>query len=360
MTLRLLGLVMLFSGGAAAYDSSREPAEPMPRASESMLLDLTTSGGRLVAVGERGHVLLSDDGKSWRQAAVVPTRSTLTAVTAVGDRLWAVGHDRVIIASTDGGENWVLQHASPDIDNPEVTRPLMDVFFVDQQTGFALGAYALFLGTADGGATWTPIDLTAGAADDEYALTDEDEYYEDHEAGDDAGDGDDYEYQTYDDFTDDFVDYHLNAMTRLADGSLYIAAERGNGFISRDDGRTWEGIQLPYDGSMFGVLAVPGGALLTFGMRGHVFESADGGRSWTQVETGTLNTLLGGTVTTDGSVVIVGANGETLLRAPGAAAFISRPKSQGGDLAAVAALGDGLVTVGEDGVERRRIEGIGG
>lgn len=357
---RIFFVLMVFAAPAAAYDSSREPAERLPRAEASLLLDVTRAGERLVAVGERGHVLLSDDGQTWRQAAHVPTRSTLTAVAAAGGGLWAVGHDSVIIASSDGGENWVLQYASPDIDDPELTRPLLDVYFLDARRGFALGAYALFLGTEDGGATWSPLDLSAAAAadgdvyqEDEYE--DEDEYAAD-DTGDDEEEGD-YVYETFDDFTDDFVDYHLNAMTRLPDGTLYIAAERGNGFYSTDGGQSWTAVQLPYDGSMFGALAGPGGTLVTFGMRGNVFESSDHGQTWVELETGTQNSLMGGTVTADGALVLVGASGETLVRAPGAAAFVSRPHGEGADLAAVAAHGGGLVVVGEDGVAAHRIDG---
>ena len=54
-----------------------------------MLLDVTAVGDRLVAVGTRGHVLLSDDGESWRQVDT-PVRAALTAVTSHGDEVWAV------------------------------------------------------------------------------------------------------------------------------------------------------------------------------------------------------------------------------------------------------------------------------
>ena len=45
------------------------------KASRSLLLDVTHAGNRMVAVGDRGHILYSDDqGKSWTQAKV-PTPS---------------------------------------------------------------------------------------------------------------------------------------------------------------------------------------------------------------------------------------------------------------------------------------------
>src|ERR1044071_614770 len=81
----LVVVAALMGGGAAAQvdpnDEANKPAEIEPLASSSLLLDLSMAGSRMVAVGERGHVLLSDDqGATWRQAKSVPTRAMLTAV----------------------------------------------------------------------------------------------------------------------------------------------------------------------------------------------------------------------------------------------------------------------------------------
>ena len=74
-------------------------------------------GQRVVAVGERGSILLSDDqGVSWQSASVASQRNaTLTAVVALDDkRLLAVGHDGWILRSTDDGSSWqegkVIRH----------------------------------------------------------------------------------------------------------------------------------------------------------------------------------------------------------------------------------------------------------
>ena len=52
------------------------------------MLDAVALDERLVAVGERGHILIStDNGASWRQVEV-PTRAMLTAVTFLDDASW--------------------------------------------------------------------------------------------------------------------------------------------------------------------------------------------------------------------------------------------------------------------------------
>ena len=80
-------------------DAANKPAEIEPQAASSLFLDLAMAGSRIVAVGERGQVLLSDDqGATWRQAKSVPTRTMLTAVFfADREYGWAVGHDETIL-----------------------------------------------------------------------------------------------------------------------------------------------------------------------------------------------------------------------------------------------------------------------
>jgi photosystem II stability/assembly factor-like uncharacterized protein len=118
-------------------DAANLPAEIEPLAATSLLLDLGLAGKRLVAVGERGHVLLSDDqGATWRQARSVPTRDMLTAVYFVdADYGWAVGHDETILNTTDGGETWVRTHFAP-----EAQQPLLDLWFANRVSGIAVGA----------------------------------------------------------------------------------------------------------------------------------------------------------------------------------------------------------------------------
>src|SRR3977135_3294331 len=102
--LRSVVVALLLSGAALAAppaDPLQVPALPSRLAASSPLFAIARAGTRLVAVGQRGHVLLSDDdGTSWRQAAV-PVSVDLTAVHfASPQRGWAVGHDGAILHSS--------------------------------------------------------------------------------------------------------------------------------------------------------------------------------------------------------------------------------------------------------------------
>lgn len=302
--LLLLGAV----GASAAERSPQSESVLAPLAEKSLILDLARAGTRLVAVGERGHVLLSDDdGVQWRQVTA-PTRSTLTAVHFADPRTaFAVGHDAVILRSLDAGETWQLVHA-----DPEEEAPLLDVYFFDAQRGIAVGAYAYYLETVDGGETW-----------DTLQLNEED-------------------------------DFHLNKIAAAPNGDLFVAAEAGFIYRSRDDGGSWDSLDSPYEGSFFGVLSDPADELLVFGLRGHLFSSDDGGEQWRAIELATGAMLTDAARLTDGRAVIVGLQGTVLVQRDDGFDEYELPSRAG--LTAVVAVGDALVLAGDAGVSRVRLE----
>jgi photosystem II stability/assembly factor-like uncharacterized protein len=299
-------------------DPATAPAQIRPLAEKSLLLDVAKAANHYVAVGARGDVLLSDDAKTWRQVEV-PTRATLTAVAAIDAQVWAVGHDGMILHSADGGEHWQVQRKDPwqaaDAGaDPEKGAPLLDVLFLDAHRGFAIGAYSLALQTADGGENWQPMTVAAETGGDEEL--DEPKASEPKAKEPKAKGARKTETFTAEELkVGQEATPHLNAIARTGSGALFIVAERGSAFRSRDNGATWKRLQLPYDGSMFGVLGYEGDHVLAFGLRGHAFESTDLGDHWTLVDTRTELSLLGGSATPDGGAVIVGANGIVLVRA---------------------------------------------
>lgn len=301
---------------AAAIDPALLDAEILPRASRALLLDAVRTNAGYFAVGERGHVLLSQDGKAWTQA-VIPTRATLTSIASVNGTLWAAGHDGVIVHSTDGGQTWARRRAAPwsrDSVDPSEGVPVMDLLFTDASNGFAIGAYSLMLVTGDGGLTWTPRSVSAGSAaapKDEPATNDS------------ADEGDVWTFSEDDLALDAESDPHFNAIARAGSGALVIAGERGTFLRSRDGGVTWDSKRLPYEGSMFGVLAWEGEHILVFGLRGNVYESRNLGDNWTQVETGIGTSLMGGHALANGGAILVGANGAVLTRPDADSPFTS-------------------------------------
>ncbi|MDX1736079.1 MAG: YCF48-related protein, partial [Halioglobus sp.] len=215
---RYLGLALLFWASlGVAQDFQFKPAVSMADVTEKTLTDISRAGNRLVAVGERGLVIYSDDdGASWTQADV-PVSATLTAVDFPTPELgWAVGHAGTIIHSADGGTSWSLQFdgneanrqwlakvtrqrealearvqalqdagatAEPDGEDGEPGKsladleydledaifneedaqgaietgpadPMLDVMFTSASKGWAVGAYGMIYHTTNAGTDW--------------------------------------------------------------------------------------------------------------------------------------------------------------------------------------------------------------
>jgi len=282
-----------------------ERSTQAPLAPASLLLDGKYVEGWAIAVGERGHVLISeDDGESWRQVEM-PTRATLTGVHFRNRQQgWIVGHDATILRTRDGGRTWDRVYH-----DPEEESPLFDIWFMDDENGFAVGAYGLFLLTSDGGSTWT-----RGAVSD------------------------------YDDF-------HLHHIARSGTGRIYIAAEAGTIYRSDDEGRSWISLPSPYRGSFFGTLPLEGDALLLFGLRGHLFRSEDAGQTWKAIDTGIVALLNRGRYLRDGRVLVVGHEGSLLFSDDGGRSFTLQPQADRQALATAIETGDGgLILIGESGV----------
>src|SRR5579862_587423 len=160
---RRAGALLALLAGTAAAQQQPAPraAEPARRAAQSLLIALASAGERLVAVGDRGSIVLSEDhGTTWRQAAQVPVQALLTGVCFFDERHGvAVGHDQVILSSADGGDSWQLRHYAP-----EAQRPLLDVWCGAPASAIAVGAYASYFASGDGGSSWSEQKFAPAAA----------------------------------------------------------------------------------------------------------------------------------------------------------------------------------------------------
>ncbi|MGB1800402.1 MAG: YCF48-related protein, partial [Gammaproteobacteria bacterium] len=213
----------------------------------------------------------------------VETRQTLTNVFMLNKNTgWALGHDAVIVKTNDGAKTW--QKVFSDVDEQA---PLLDLYFKDDVNGIVIGAYGLVYVTEDGGKTWNKNELNIAGENDNAA---------NREAV----------------FTD-IYDIHLNDIAFAGNKRFYIAAESGHVLRSDDDAKSWTDLNLPYQGSFFGVLPLSFNKVLAYGLRGHLYLSSDAGITWEKIETGSTEMLTDGLMLADGSVLISGLAGTLLI-----------------------------------------------
>ncbi|WP_229211661.1 MULTISPECIES: YCF48-related protein [unclassified Duganella] len=337
----LLAAFALCGGAARAEpDVLERPAIPSVKAAGSVLLAITTAGTgrRLVAAGERGIILWSDDrGLGWHQASV-PVSVSLTALRFInGQDGWALGHSGILLRTRDGGKNWskqldgkqaaALMLAAVKADSRSgrqaladaerlvaegANKPWLDLHFFDARHGLLVGAFGLLFATDDGGQSWQ---AAPGRIDNPKAK-------------------------------------HLYAVAGHGDACL-IAGEQGALYYSDNRGQSFSAADAGYQGSYFGGLALSPRALLAFGMRGNVRWSDDAGASWHRSDLGTTASISAGLRLRDGALLLADDTGQLYRSTDGGKRFDHIAPPQPSPFTAIAQADDGsLLLAGVRGITR--------
>lgn len=309
--LPLMGLLLPLVAQPGYADPLLRPAQLSPLAEQRLLTSVSAAGPqRLVAVGQRGHVLLSQDGGARWQQLPSPVSSDLTAVQFLdAQRGYAVGHDGVVLGTLDGGAHWTrlldgrqanalaLAQLKQTPDSPERSRlleelqrnvdagpdkPLLDVCFTSPQEGFVVGAYNLIFQTRDGGKSWQS-------------------WY-------DRSDNSDKLFNLY--------------AIRAHKGQLFTVGEAG--VLMRLDATRQRFVRIDtgYQGSFFGLLDT-GDALIAHGMRGNAVISRDGGQSWSALVSGLQASITASAKAPDGSLWLGDQLGHVRVSRDGGQHFVS-------------------------------------
>ncbi|MBI5441598.1 MAG: hypothetical protein HY900_10365 [Deltaproteobacteria bacterium] len=345
----LAGLALGPAWASGVTDALDRPAVRTRAAAHSVLLAVTSAGKRLVAVGERGIVILSDDaGKTWRQAKV-PTSVSLTAVEFPSARKgWAVGHAGVVLHTEDGGETWSRQldgaaaaklaldtaeakqadrrtgAAAPKLlaeaqrlvaDGPD--KPFLALHFESETTGFVVGAYNLIFRTEDGGKSW----------------------------------------KSWLDRVDNPKGLHLYAIGAVGK-ALYLAGEQGLLLRSSDGGNSFQRLATPYGGTYFNLAATRSGDLVLAGLRGNAYRTTDQGKTFTRIDAPVPISFSATATLPDGTLLLANQAGMLFESRDGGRSLRSLP-SRLPPVAGLAPLEDGsVVAVGHAGAVKILLTGI--
>ena len=318
-----------------------QPASMTTRAARGLLTRVVRAGDRLVALGERGLVVLSDDGgRQWRQARV-PVSVTLTSASFADARQgWIAGHSGVVLHTTDGGENWTVQtdgvalaHAAlaqakvlPDtaagrersiqqaqrLVDEGADKPLLSICFIDAQRGMAVGAFGLAATTDDGGKIWAPC---------------------------------------------------LDRLPNPQGMHLYVAAHDGKTWVvggeqgvlmrSHDDRASFAPLTAPSRRSLFTATAMRQGGFVLAGLLGSACRVAPDGAAVASVTLPAPFTILSCTELRDGRVMLLAQGGRLLVSSDGGANFTEQQPPRRQQLTSLAEASDGgLVATSLGGVAR--------
>ncbi len=313
----------------------QHPALLTPRAPLGLITSIALAGARLVAVGERGRILLSDDdGTTWRQVET-PTSVTLTHVTFDGPAEgWAVGQMGIVLHTTDSGQHWFPQldgmmankitlaaarAAMPakgatdaetaTLQNAEALMgggpsvPFLDLLVTSPGHLLLTGGFGLAMASADSGAHWQSV---AEQFSNPQGL-------------------------------------HLYGMA--ASGSrVFVAGEQGLILSGPPDG-PFRALTTPFAGTYFGILATRDGKVAAFGLQGTIITSADQGQNWQTTASGVSAGIDVGIPVSGGGILFGDIAGDLLLSIDGGVT-VKQLGNAGEPVVALAQANDGSLVVG--------------
>lgn len=289
----------------ALIDPLQEPASVLDGPLASPLLGVARAGTALVSVGLHGLIQRSrDNGQTWEQIPSPVSSDFVQVRFSDAQNGWIVGHDCVVLHTTDGGISWAVQMdgrqllgvlttvyggraAQGDADAADMVQeidramgssatadvlpaPLLDVLFDAQGHGFAVGAFGMILRSEDAGKTWVPWIERA----------------------------------------DNPKRMHLYGLAEH-NGTFYISGEQGLLLRLDNAQQRFVKIDTPYTGTYFGIRAFDQ-LLLAFGLRGNLFASRDDGQSWMALDTRLNSSLV--SIVEQGNALIVVSQGGQLVK----------------------------------------------
>ena len=234
------------------------------------------------AVGHDGVILRSDDaGRSWKKMfdgnmankqVVAAAKAKLDALQAQFDLLSKSTGQLVSKQATNpatSSEMQKLQLLEKELETAQfgfedaqagarfgAARPMLDVWFKDEKTGWVVGSYGQIFETRDSGTTWTLISSRL--------------------------DNPDFR--------------HYNGLYGDSSGVLLIAGEAGQVYRSDDFGMTWKRFDTGYTGHFYGTLiaedAMGAQQVFAYGFGGNIYRSSAGFSKWEKLKSPTTESIV--------------------------------------------------------------------
>jgi photosystem II stability/assembly factor-like uncharacterized protein len=310
-------------GGAACANDAvavalDRPATITRLAASGLFTAVTTAGARLVAVGERGRIMLSDDdGVQWRQVPS-PTSVTLTAIVfATPQSGWALGQMGVVLHTGDGGLSWTRQldgiqanqltlaeaqadaarlgsndATTADLQNAQAliksgpSVPFLSLLALTPMHLLLAGGFGLALESRDGGANW--VSVADGMANPN--------------------------------------GLHIYALLRDRD-EAFAVGEQGLVLAGKDTMPS-KPVATPFPGTFFGAIVTPAHSLILYGLQGTILRSTDAAVTWQQPASGVADAIDAAIVLRNGDILLGDVAGTLLLSHDDGKTFSSYPAGE--------------------------------
>jgi photosystem II stability/assembly factor-like uncharacterized protein len=259
------GEILQTGDGGASWQAMTPAPTPLS------LLGVTTSGGRTLAVGQKGLILSLKNGKWTPVDSGSKSRLFAVHVNHKGDAV-AVGEFGTVLVSGDGGESWRNVAPAWDAFTEHGEEPhLYDALVDDNGVMTIAGEFGLILRSSDGGGSWHEL----------------------HRG-----------------------DASIFGLAFDGQGRGYAVGQVGTVLRSDDDGKTWTKLASGSEANLLSVRAISHDVAVISSAHGALV-THDGGQSWRTRSDGSLGNLWFSDVAgaADG-VLVVGQAGQVVRMQP--------------------------------------------
>lgn len=285
------------------YDALDDSAIPTKSPSKTPLIAVIRVDQRLIAAGQHGVIIISDDnGLTWTQVTV-PVDLSLTGIYFSSARKgWAVGHYGTILQTEDGGITWkktltgldVIDALNVSANEALKNSPSSPDTKLKQRVATAYQAAGpskpfLAIGKCGGGV------LAAGQQD--IAMF--------------SSDGG----LSWQQWTSNIDNPHFNNIyTIIQDAnSTILVGESGMVLKGDADCKNFKSLQMPYATTLLDGMLIGPGTLLLYGIDGNIFKSSDDGTTWKTFSLPVDSVVDSGAMLKSGRVLLATVGGRLFL-----------------------------------------------
>ncbi len=223
---------------------------PFPQENSLNYITKVPGTNRIIAVGHRSTVLISDYyGNFWDvkyNPGGLDNEAIFSYVCFIDSLTGFISANRGILKTIDGGDSWYEVYTNG------LQFSYKDLAFINQTTGFAVGVYTDILKTTDGGETWDIVEFGATFGLNQIEFFDE-------STGIITGNSTEKILRTTDGGESwDFVDYpqglpngfvlNINSISNVKGFAFVFSSSSYSGYLLRtqNTGLTWDTVYSDY------------------------------------------------------------------------------------------------------------------
>ncbi|WP_026955878.1 YCF48-related protein [Algoriphagus vanfongensis] len=239
----------------------------------------------------------------------------LQSVNWVNDQIGYVGGENLLIRTADGGQTW--EELAYRFEGR-----VLDLYFLDEKNGIAVGQNGLAIRTATSGQNWSTMNIPSTSNFTSLSTNKKGVWLIAGQAGElyrSANNGETWARVATDISADIFSVFFYG------ENLVFLTTDQGGIYRSNDQGQSWEKLNSGVSDTIWDVKFITDQLGYVAGSNGLVMKSSDGGDTWEKLATGTTEILKSLDVSPlNQNTVVASGENATIIRSTNAGTSFSK------------------------------------